>query len=160
MREFKDDMGRSWSIHISCASLKRVEAHAGFDFADVGNGKAVEMFGGSTTHVLDVLWPLVQADAEKRGIAYDSFGEGLRGDCLTDAIAALKEELLSFFPSSRRRLMQKLIERMDAIVEQAGQQAEVEIGNVQMGTVTGGISPTSAPESSASTQTDGPSASS
>jgi hypothetical protein len=128
---------------MSCTSLKRVVAHAGFDIADIGNGKAVEMFGGSTTHVLDVMWPLVAPEAEKRSVTYEDFGEALRGDTLTHAIAVIKEELLAFFPSSRRKLMEKLIARMDAIVEQAAEKMESEIANVQMPTATGGSSPIS-----------------
>jgi hypothetical protein len=159
MHEFKDDMGRSWRIHITCASTKRITAHAGFDFADISNGKAVELFGGDTKHLLDILWPLVKADADARGIDFDSFGDGLRGDCLADATAVLKEELLTFFPSPRRLLMRKLVAKMEKIVDEAGQKVQQEIDNVQMPTASGGTLPTSAPESLESLQTTGPCAS-
>lgn len=158
MKTFKDDLGRSWSVHLSCASLKRVAEHTQFDFADISNGKAVALFGGDTTHLLDILWPLVKADAESKGINYDSFGEGLRGDALAAAAAVLKEELLDFFPSSRRALMELLLRKMDAVVQQASEQAAKEIENVRLSTESGGKSPTSAPESSESTQTIGASA--
>ena len=160
MHEFKDDLGRPWRVHITCASNKRIAAHAGFDFADIANGKAVELFGGDTAHLLDILWPLVKADADTRGIDYDSFGDGLRGDCLVDATTVLKEELLLFFPSPRRLLMQKLVAKMEKIVSEASQKVQQEIDNVQMPTASGGMLPTSAPESSESLQTTGPSESS
>ncbi len=156
-KEFRDELGRVWTIHISCSSLKRIAGHAGFDIADVGNGKAIDLFGGNTSHLLDVLWPLVKADAEKRGIDQDSFGDGLRGDSVSDATAVLKEELLSFFPTARRRLLHRLLDRMEKIVEQANQKAEEEIDNVQMATATGGTSPISALESSGSIPMAGPS---
>lgn len=160
MREFKDDMGRSWSVHVSCGSLKRVEARAGFDLADVSNGKAVELFSGSTTHLLDVLWPLVESQAQQRDIDEGSFGEGLRGDCLAEATAVLKEELLSFFPSARRKLMQRLLARMDKIVEEMSEQAEQAIESVQIPSASGGTLPIDARESSESAPTIGHSASS
>jgi|688.fasta_scaffold65264_10 hypothetical protein len=155
MKEFKDDMGRTWTVHLSCASLKRVAAHAGFDIADITNGKALDLFGGNTTHLLDILWPLVKADAEKREIDIDSFGDGLRGDCMADAAAVLQEELLTFFPSQRRALMQKLLAKMEKVVAEASVELEKEIESVQLHTVRGGNSPTSVQESSESTQTNG-----
>jgi hypothetical protein len=157
-REFQDALGRAWTINISCSSLKRIAAHAGFDVADISNGKAIDIFGGNTTHLLDVLWPLVATDAEKRGIDSDSFGDGLRGDAIAVSSEALKTELLDFFPSARRRLMIRLLDRMSAIVEQASQRAEKEIDNVQLTMANGGTLPTNAPESSASTQMTGVSA--
>lgn len=154
-REFKDEQGRAWAVHISCSSLKRVAANAGFDFADISNGKAIDMFGGNATHLLDVLWPLVKADAEKRGIDHDSFGDGLRGDAVAEATAVLKEELLSFFPSTRRLLMKRLLDRMEVIVSQQMEKAASEIDNVQLGTVSGGTSPIRQQESLESTPTIG-----
>jgi hypothetical protein len=159
MREFKDDAGRSWNIHLSCASLKRVAAKAGFDLADFSNGKAVELFGGTTTHLADVLWALVESQAQGRQIDETSFGEALRGDCLSDAVAVLKEELLSFFPSQRRKLMQKLLAKMDTVVEQMAAKAEVAIENLQPPSESGGSLPIAVLESSASAPTSGLSAS-
>ena len=157
--EFRDDLGRAWNIHVSCSALKRIAAHAGFDIADISNGKAIDLFGGNPTHLLDVLWPLVKADAEKRGIDIDSFGDGLRGDALSTATDTVKEELLAFFPTPRRRLMERLLARMEKIVEQSLVTAEKEIDNVQMPSAIGGTLPTSAPESSESIPTSGRSAS-
>jgi hypothetical protein len=157
-REFQDALGRAWTINISCSSLKRIAAHAGFDVADISNGKALDIFSGNTTHLLDVLWPLVLADAEKRDIDADSFGDGLRGDCIATAVEALKSELLDFFPSARRRLVIRLLDRMSAIVEQANQRAEQEIDSVQLAMANGGTLPTSVPACSESTQIAGLSA--
>jgi hypothetical protein len=151
MKEFRDELGRAWTIHVSCSSLKRVAAHAGFDIADISNGKAIDLFGGSTTHLLDVLWPLVQADAESRGIGYDAFGDGIRGDAAAVATEAFKEELLSFFPTTRRNLLARLLERMEKIAAEAAIQAVKDIDNVRLNSVSGGTLPTSAPESLAST---------
>lgn len=160
MREFKDDMGRSWNVHISCGSLKRVAAKAGFDIADISNGKAVELFSGNTTHLLDILWPLVESQASERAIDETSFGEGLRGDCLADATAVLREELLGFFPSQKRSMMQRLLEKMDKVVQEMAERADLAIESVPMPSVSGGTLPTAAQESSASAQTSGPSANS
>jgi hypothetical protein len=154
-REFKDEQGRAWTVHISCSSLKKIQASAGFDFADISNGKAIDMFGGNSTHLLDVAWPLVKADAEKRGIDLESFGDGLRGDAVAEAIAVLKEELLSFFPSTRRLLMKRLLDRMEVIVSQQVEKAVKDIDSVQLDTVNGGMLPIKPQASLESTPTIG-----
>lgn len=155
MREFRDALGRAWNVHMSCSSLKRSAEHAGFDIADISNGKAVELFSGNVTHLLDILWPFVKADAESRGISHDSFGDGLRGDSITSAIAVLKEELLDFFPRDRRALMEALLRKMEAVVKEASEQAVRDIESAQPVLVSGGTLPTSAPESSESVPTTG-----
>lgn len=156
MKTFVDDRGRTWAVHITCGSLKRIAAHAGFDIADISNGKAVDLFGGNTTHLLDILWPCVKATAERDGVTYDEFGDGLRGEALSSATAVLKEELLDFFPPSRRALMAKLLARMDKIVGEALQKAAEDIDTVQLPSVTGGTLHTSAQESLESAPTTGP----
>jgi len=157
-REFQDALGRAWTINITCSSLKRITANAGFDIAEIGNGKALELFSGSTTHLLDILWPLVAADAGNRGISEESFGDGLRGDAITGTVKALKEELLDFFPSARRHLMQRLLAKMETVLGQAGEKALADIDAAQASLVTGGNSPTSVRESSEeSVPTSGPS---
>lgn len=147
MKTFKDSLGRDWSIHLTCGSLKRAAGYAGFDIADITNGKAVAIFAGDTAGLLAVLWPLVERDAKAKGINEEQFGDGLRGECIDWATEALKEELLDFFPPQRRELMSVLLRKMATLVREAQQKAEQEINAFQATSVDGGTSHTATQES-------------
>jgi len=160
VQQFKDGAGRSWTIAITCGSLKRIEANAGFDFADISNGKAVEMFSGNHREVMAVLWPLVKVQADSQNITPDMIEESLWGEPLEDAIRALRGALLDFFPPSRRVLVAKLLTKMDEAVTTIFTKAEADILKDiegQSDTPTGGTSHTDAPESLESIPMDGPS---
>lgn len=157
MSEFKDGLGRPWTIAITCGSLKRIEEHAGFDLADISNGKAIELFTGNHRTLLPILWPLVRASAEAKSIDFDNFADALWGQGLENAIAAVKEALLDFFQPSRRPLIHALIAKMEAVMAAATEQGMAEVESARLDTVIGGKQPSTAPESSESTQTAGPS---
>lgn len=160
MSAFRDGNNREWTIAITCGSLKRIEEHAKFDLADISNGKAVEIFTGDHHHLVDVLWPLLKVQCEAKGITQDDLAESIWGKAIEDSIAAIKAALLDFFPPSRRPVIQAAVEKMDQVMKAAVEKGLAEIESVQLVTESGGSSPTSAPDSSASTQPTGPSESS
>lgn len=140
MRTFKDEDGREWSIHITTMALKRVFDYAKFDLADLSNNRAVELFTGQTTYLLDVLWPLVQKQAEEKSISLEVFGNALRGDSIDAAIEAIRDELMGFFPSKKRALMVPLLLKIDEAMAAAPKTME----SLQVTTELGGASPTTA----------------
>jgi hypothetical protein len=160
MSQFKDSLGRPWTLSITVGSLKRIEAHAGFDIADISNGKAVLLFTGDHRDLVPVVWPLVKKQADEKGIDEENFSEALWGEGVASAIAAVKEALLDFFPPDRRPVIRAMTEKMDAVMRLAVEKGLVEIASVQVVTDPGGSSPISAPESSDSDPTSGPSESS
>ena len=159
MKTFKDALGRDWSIHFSCGSLKRLAAAVGFDLADMRNNKAVELFCGDYTHLNDILWAMCKKAAGELGISEESFGDGLRGDALTAATEVMEAELLDFFPLSRRLLLGRLLARTKEIQATAMEQAGRDIEALAV-SASGGQSPTPVPDTAVSTQTIGLSASS
>ena len=134
MRVFIDEENREWNIHITTMSLKRVFEHSGFDIADLSNGKAVELFTGQTTYLLDVLWPLVRTEASTKGVSMENFGDAIRGDSVDRAIDVLREELLGFFPSKKRAMAVPLLKKIDAAMDEAPAQME----KIQVSTDSGG----------------------
>jgi hypothetical protein len=160
MKTFKDALGREWSFHFTCGSLKRLAASVGFDLADMKNNKAVELFCGDYTHLLDILWALCKKTAGELGISEEQFGEGLRGDVLSEATEALEAELLDFFPLHRRQLLGSLLARAKEMQAAALAQAARDIEALQVGSDSGGQSPTLRLVTAESTPTAGLSASS
>ena len=160
MSQFKDSLGRPWTLAITVGSLKRIEAHAGFDIADISNGKAVSLFTGDHRDLVPVIWPLISKQAEANGIDVDNFSDALWGEGLANATAAVKEALLDFFPPDRRPVIRAMTEKMDAVMKLAIEKGLIEMESVQVVSEPGGSSPISAPESSDSDPTSGPSESS
>jgi hypothetical protein len=157
MSAFRDGNNREWTIAITCGSLKRIEQHAKFDLADLDNGKAYQIFAGDHHHLVDVLWPLLKGQCEAKGITQDDLSDSIWGKAIEDSIAAIKESLLDFFPPSRRPLAQAAVTKVEKELKLGVELGIARIESDPIVTDSGGIALTSAPESSASTQTTGPS---
>jgi|688.fasta_scaffold259598_3 hypothetical protein len=147
MSAFKDGLNREWVISITCGSLKRVVESAGFDIADFSNGKLMEMVAGNVSNLVPTLWPLVKSQAEQKSINEESFADGLFGAGIDNAVAAIKEALLDFYPPSRRPILSALLKKADETMEAAFLKAEAKIAEGPPDSESGGSLPTTVPES-------------
>jgi hypothetical protein len=168
MREFRDDEGRPWRVSLTVASAARVrdlvrvvlppkaEGEASpaepvpFDLIDAGEiARTFQILRSNFIAVGEVLYALLIAQINEKGLTKEQFLDGLRGESLEAGGVAVEEELISFFPPRLRGVVSSLAARMRELAAEVTARAEAAL--------TSGESSTSVPASSASTQEIGPS---
>jgi hypothetical protein len=138
MRAFKDNAGRTWTVAINVAAIKRVRGLAGVDlFGLVDDGfKGLAKLLGDPIDLVDVLYVLCKDEADKLGITDEDFGRAMAGDAIGSASDAFLEELTDFFPDPRvragmrkvidagRKVRDRMLVRMDEKLNQIDPDAE------------------------------------
>ena len=109
MQVFEDGLGRKWTISLNIGVCKRVKDKLGFDLlAADEHGNALIKLASDFILLADVLWAIVEPQAEKDGISAESFIESLSGDSLDEALNAFAEAFFVFFPGKRREIFRKM----------------------------------------------------
>jgi hypothetical protein len=112
MRTFTDALGRSWSLEITVATLKRVRALAGVDLIEAAGGTLLDRLVADPVLLGDVLFACVKPQADERKVTDEDFGRSLAGDAIDHATTALLEEFVAFFPSPRRRVLTQALAKL------------------------------------------------
>jgi hypothetical protein len=161
MRSFIDNAGRTWTLQINVAAIKRVRGLVGVDLyklIDDGMEPLAKLVADPVDFV-DVLYCLVKTEAEAKQITDEQFGQSLAGDSINLAADAFVEELIDFFPEARARaalrktiqagkqVKSKVLDHMEGLV----QNLDVEAAASSLISSFGNL-----PESSASTQDSSP----
>lgn len=158
MTSFKDVHRRDWVITIDVAALKRVRAIAKVDLCQIGT-HAVDAQLADPVTLVDAIYAICQPQAQKAGITDEQFGQGLAGDVIEQATAALLEAVIDFFPSARRPTLRAMRDKGEEIRAAAEKAILDKLKTLDPTAVikellegrTPGASSTSAPESSGST---------
>jgi hypothetical protein len=158
MRTFKDNAGRTWTVSVDVAAVKRARSLAGVDMLDLtGTMSRIEK---DPVVVCDTLWAIVKPQADHAGIDEESFFSSLAGDCIEAAARALLAELVDFSPNHRERAAlrvvldrtwaatDKRLDLMEASLPRLVEQLEREIGTA--GPTNSGDSSSGSPASSES----------
>ena len=119
MHSFTDTARRSWSVVINVDAIRRVRSRLDVNLLEAIEGRLLEKLVGDPVLLCDVLFVLVQPDAEAKGVSDEEFGRALGGDVLDQATTALLEELVDFFPSGRRAVFRKALEKLKALEQMA-----------------------------------------
>lgn len=114
MKEFRDAEGRPWEIRVNVSTLRRVRDLAGIDLITLftGDMTALQAFIADPYKRADALFVLCQDQAEKRSVSSESFGEALAGDPMEAATLAMLDELASFFPGPKAKLIRAALAKM------------------------------------------------
>lgn len=113
MATFVDEAGRSWSIRIDVSAIRKVRTKRGVDLAKVmGSQEELQKLLDDPCLWVDVLWDLVEEQAETQGVDPEAFAHGLIGDSFEAANNALIEAIIDFFPSSRREILRRLLNKV------------------------------------------------
>jgi len=123
MRTFVDASGRTWTIAINVAQVKRVRDALKIDLLDLDKDLALELIN-DPVKLVDVIYVLCRDQALSATVSDEDFGRGMAGDAIDGATRALLEELADFFPNPRHRHNLKLVlaatfETIDAAAETA-----------------------------------------
>lgn len=115
MQKFVDRAGRIWIVDIDNTTLRRVKLLTGVHLLEAIDGDLVTRLSTDPLLLGDVLFAICKPQADSQQVSEESFGEGLAGNAIDDASAALLEGLISYFPESRRRLLRKAAEKQKMI---------------------------------------------
>lgn len=152
MKTFTDVGGRTWSVVVNVAAVKRVRDLLGLDPLEID--KFFPKVLGDLVTACDVLYAVCKPEADARGISDSDFGAALAGDVIETAVRALVEELIDFFPRSEvRTSLRAAVARfwrvMEAVAQRASAQAEAETDElppeVEAALKSAGVSSTSSP---------------
>lgn len=112
MHTFQDTQGRTWSVTINVDAIRRVRSLLDINLLDAIEGKLLERLVTDPVLLCDILFALVQPEAEAKTVSDEDFGRALGGDVLDHATTALLEELVDFFPSGKRTVFRKALEKL------------------------------------------------
>lgn len=104
MAIFTDGLDRKWDIRIDVPTIKKMREY---------DMDVTRMFDDGMKHLVrlaedpvllvDTLWLVCESQAKGKGIDEESFGRGLFGDSLSEALRALQEGTVDFFQNPKRR---------------------------------------------------------
>ncbi len=103
MRQFKDNAGRTWTVDINVATLKRVRGLTGVDLMQVIEGTLIEKLIRDPVLLCDVVYAVCKPEADAAKVSDEEFGKAMAGDAIEAATSALLDELVGFCPSPRDR---------------------------------------------------------
>lgn len=166
MHSFKDRSGQSWELEATYASYARVRSQTGVSLFDIATEERKSLQQLADPFMLgQVIWSLLQPQAEARGLTPEAFYEQFDGTTLEAAYTALLDEMVFFCQPRARKILGVAVEKVreaDAAAEQIVDERMAEIEraiDAELARWTSGNSDTNSPESSESTPAHGPSAS-
>lgn len=117
MRTFVDKEGRNWQVSVTVSTIKRVRGICKVDLnsiveVDDDNNLNTSLLNRLTDDpvlLVDVLYAVCKPEADKLGVTDEQFGEAMVGDVIANATAALLDEIVDFFPGTKRLAMQKIL---------------------------------------------------
>jgi hypothetical protein len=134
MAQFTDAQGRHWTLEINTTVLKQVQAALGLDLGKLAvAGTLYPTLADDPILLASLLAELCREEIEARRLSPEAFGRGLAGDPIDDAVQAVMEALLDFFPKGRRRVAQAAVETARQLETQAMDSAvdELESGKLR-----------------------------
>ena len=166
MHSFQDRSGRSWSLEATYASYARVKAQTGVSLFDLATEerKSLEQLADPFT-LGQVIWSMVEPQAEGRGITPEAFYAEFDGKTLEAAYNSLLDEMVFFCPTRVQKILTVAVRKVREVDQAAEKMVEERMPAIEaaiddeLARWTSGTSATNSPVSSASTQDPGPSVS-
>lgn len=142
MHCFTDTLNRTWSLVVNVSSIKRVRALCNIDLSSIisldSNGKVnvelLEKIANDPVLLVDIIYALVKPEADSKGVSDESFGASMAGDCIETATEALLEEIIDFFPETKRKVLHKIVETTKRFNLQAKKSVETILANPELDT--------------------------
>ena len=136
MKTFTDNMGRTWTLVVNVATIKRVRALCGVDLnsiVEVEDGKPsaklLERLSGDPVLLVDVLYAVCRPECEQKGVSDEDFGAAMAGDAVEQATDALLDEIVDFFPAAKRKAFQRILSASRRFGEAARRRLEATLAD-------------------------------
>ncbi|HOF17723.1 MAG TPA: hypothetical protein PK082_02345 [Phycisphaerae bacterium] len=132
MKTFTDNAGRSWTVEVNVAAVKRVRGLLDVDLLDAAGSKLIGRLIDDPVLLCDLVYCLCKPQADAQDVGDEDFGKAMAGDAIEAATTALLEELTDFFPSPKRRLIRTMLEKLRAIETLATELATRELESPEL----------------------------
>ena len=118
MKSFTDNTGRTWTLSVTVGTIKRVRALCNVDLAGVISIESgaqpkvdlLERLGSDPVLLVDVLYAVCKPEADAKGVTDEEFGQAMSGDTIEMATTALLDEVIDFFPETKRKVFRKILD--------------------------------------------------
>ena len=118
MKSFTDNTGRTWTLSVTVGTIKRVRALCNVDLAGVISIESgaqpkvdlLERLGCDPVLLVDVLYAVCKPEADAKGVSDEEFGQAMSGDAIEMATTALLDEVIDFFPETKRKVFRKILD--------------------------------------------------
>jgi len=138
MRTFHDNAGRNWTVTLNVATLKRIRALTGIDLINIisldehrkPNVELLERLSEDPILLVDVLYAACKPEADSQSVTDEQFGAAMAGDAIEHATNALLDELVSFFPDPKRKVLQKILDANRRFGETFKRKVEAELSGL------------------------------
>jgi len=115
MKTFKDNEGRTWTVAVNIATVKRVKTLLRVNLLDAIEGKLIEKLATDPILLCDVIYAVCKPEADETKISDEQFGKAMAGDAIEHATTALLEELVDFFPEAKRLVLRKALGKFQKV---------------------------------------------
>ena len=85
MQTFRDNAGRTWTVAIDVAAIKRVRSLIGYDLLAVLDGTGTQALVSDPVLLVDVLYALCRPEADRLAVTDEDFGRSMAGDAIEHA---------------------------------------------------------------------------
>ena len=109
MKTFTDNAKRQWNISVTIDAVKRVKSLLDVDLMEAATGKLIQELSDNPVLLCDVIYCIVKPQADEKNITDEEFGKAMAGDAIDQATSAFLEDLVNFFPSRKRGMLQKVL---------------------------------------------------
>ena len=138
MKNFHDNAGRNWTVTLNVATLKRIRALTGIDLINIisldehrkPNVELLERLSEDPILLVDVLYAACKPEADSQSVTDEQFGAAMAGDAIEHATNALLDELVSFFPDPKRKVLQKILDANRRFGETFKRKVEAELSGL------------------------------
>lgn len=113
--EFVDAEGRRWRLRWTIGLARAVREKHRLDFLNAHNGQALGVVTRDNDQLVNVLWELCLAEAERQAVDVHAFAAALDGDSLARGLDALLESLVLFSMPAERPAMRAVIGRLQEL---------------------------------------------
>jgi len=115
MKTFKDNDGRTWTVAVNIATVKRVKTLLSVNLLDAIEGKLIEELSTDPVLLCDVIYVVCKPEADETKVSDEQFGKAMAGDAIDHATVALLEELVDFFPEAKRLVLRKALTKFQMV---------------------------------------------
>jgi hypothetical protein len=115
MHCFNDKNGQQWTLDLTVGSARRVKAACNVDLINLVNfdentseASELERLVSDPCLLVSVVYTLCEKQAVERSLDGEAFADVFSGETIENAINALIEEIISFSPPMRRKMLAKM----------------------------------------------------
>jgi hypothetical protein len=108
MAQFTDGKNRTWQLNLDAPKISSVRSSLDINLIDE-EGQAMQKLASDPILLVDVLWHLCSPQVEPGKVTPVDFAEGLVGDVIETATAALVQAVVDFFPKRKRALLTAIV---------------------------------------------------